>query len=44
LSDKEKVDAMREAFYFNIGENEWSKYSNSENLKKLLGNTFVEWE
>lgn len=44
LSDKEKVDAIREAFYFNIDENEWSKYSNSENLKKLLGNTFVEWE
>ena len=44
LSDKEKVDAIREAFYFNIDEKEWRKYSDSEKLKMLLGNTFVEWE
>ena len=44
LSDKEKVDAIREAFYFNIDEKEWRKYSDSEKLKMLLGNTFVEWK
>ena len=44
LSDKEKVDAIREAFNFDIDEKEWSKYSDSENLKMLLGNTFVEWK
>lgn len=44
LSDKEKIDAIREAFYFNIDEKEWRKYSDSEKLKMLLGNTFVEWK
>ena len=43
LSDKEKVNAIREAFYFNIDEKEWSKYSDSENLKRLLENTLIEW-
>ena len=43
LTDKEKVNAIRVAFSFNLDESEWNKYSDSENLKMLLDNAFVEW-
>ena len=43
LTDKEKLNAIREAFSFNLDESEWNEYSDSENLKMLLDNAFVEW-
>ena len=44
LTDKEKLHAIRESFSFDLDESEWNKYSDSENLKMILSNTFVEWE
>lgn len=44
LTDKEKLNAIRESFSFNLDESEWNKYSDSENLKSLLDNAYVEWE
>lgn len=44
LTDKEKINAIRESFSFDLDESEWKKYSDSENLKMLLDNSFVEWK
>ena len=43
LTDKEKLDALRESFELEFDESEWNKYSDSEKLKMLLGNASIEW-
>ncbi len=44
LTDKEKLDALMNAFIIEIPDSEWNKNTDKENLMLLLFNTFIEWE
>lgn len=43
LTTKEKVDAISEAFIFELDDSVWDEYTEEEKLKILLDNSDVEW-
>lgn len=43
LTTKEKIDAITEAFIFELDDSVWDEYTEEEKLKILLDNSDVEW-
>lgn len=44
LTNREILNAIRRAFSFDFDDSEWDKYSDSENVRRLLENAIVEWK